>query len=394
MQLTDSPLDCTSHHALGRSTRSTDGSLALYWSSSGVEAVFDGSELWAVFEVSYGEYEPWICAEINGVVIVRTALEQGRNLICLFRGMDGGTPKHIRLLKETQFMHEDSTQTCRIIGFRHSAGHFSQPPAHRRNIEFIGDSITSGQGAVGPPSVNDYASWIFSAYNSYPRLVADALDADWRTVSQSGWGIVCDCENNPNCTIPRIYPYVCALATNSRDIAEGSAATYDFASWNADAVVVNLGTNDATAFHAPAWHDSQSSATFALRLDTNSRPSPEDLDLIELNAQALLRVIRANNPKAAILWCYGMLGDALAPTLRKAVANYQAESHDSNVGYLALRQCRAEELGPCEHPGVLGHAQAAKAIERALSSIFAPSIQSDETYETAVRHSTSQGGDL
>jgi hypothetical protein len=52
----------------------------------------------------------------------------------------------------------------------------------------VGDSITSGEGTVGAVYEEDWISAFFSAENTYPRMVADALSAEYRVISQSGWG--------------------------------------------------------------------------------------------------------------------------------------------------------------------------------------------------------------
>ena len=61
-------------------------------------------------------------------------------------------------------------------------------PEPKYRLEFVGDSITSGEGTVGAVYEEDWISAFFSAENTYPRMVADALSAEYRVISQSGWG--------------------------------------------------------------------------------------------------------------------------------------------------------------------------------------------------------------
>lgn len=82
--------------ALGRHTGRDP--LPLFWTASGAELLFTGSELWFQLECDYTEIEPWISIELNGAWIARQALTPGRNRVCAFRGMTPGTPKHVRLL--------------------------------------------------------------------------------------------------------------------------------------------------------------------------------------------------------------------------------------------------------------------------------------------------------
>lgn len=45
----------------------------------------------------------------------------------------------------------------------------------------------------------------FSAENNYAVMVSRALNADIRVSSQSGWGVCCGWNNDPNSAIPPIY---------------------------------------------------------------------------------------------------------------------------------------------------------------------------------------------
>ena len=59
----------------------------------------------------------------------------------------------------------------------------------------------------------------FSAENHYARLTSDALGAEYRLVSQSGWGIVCGWDNDPHHTLPPYYEQVCGVAEGARNTA-------------------------------------------------------------------------------------------------------------------------------------------------------------------------------
>ena len=65
----------------------------------------------------YDAYEPWLAVELNGVQISRVPLNKGKNEVCLFRGMTVGKPKHVRILKEVQAMHQDPLHMIQIFIF-------------------------------------------------------------------------------------------------------------------------------------------------------------------------------------------------------------------------------------------------------------------------------------
>lgn len=95
----------------------------------------------------------------------------------------------------------------------------------------MGDSITSGEGTVGAVYEEDWISAFFSAENTYPRMVADALSAEYRVVSQSGWRIVTGWDGNVENKIPPFYTQVCGLLTGERNASLGALQDYDFEAW-------------------------------------------------------------------------------------------------------------------------------------------------------------------
>ena len=154
---------------LGRTT-GTDV-VNLFWTGSGIEFIYTGSELQMEVNADYDAYEPWLAVELNGVQISRVPLNKGKNEVCLFRGMTVGKPKHVRILKEVQAMHQDPGHLLQIVGLQYADGEFLQLPEPKYRLEFVGDSITSGEGTVGAVYEEDWISAFFSAENTYPRLL-------------------------------------------------------------------------------------------------------------------------------------------------------------------------------------------------------------------------------
>ena len=110
------------------------------------------------------------------------------------------------------------------VGTHHGngCGEFLQLTEPKYRLEFVGDSITSGEGTVGAVYEEDWISAFFSAMNTYPRMVADALSAEYRVVSQSGWGIVTGWDGNVENKIPPFYTQVCGLLTGERNASLGA----------------------------------------------------------------------------------------------------------------------------------------------------------------------------
>ena len=97
--LTISPLSTLPQvRALGRCA-GTDP-LTLFWTGSGIELLFTGSELWVELNADYDTMEPWVSVELDGAWISRFAVNPGTRRMCIFRGAAPGRAKHVRLLKD------------------------------------------------------------------------------------------------------------------------------------------------------------------------------------------------------------------------------------------------------------------------------------------------------
>lgn len=231
------------------------GPAPLFYTAAGFVCRFTGSELHLHLNAGFTMYEPWLSVELNGARIARFPVAAGESEICLFRGMTPGMPKTVRVLKDVQAMHGDPAHFVQVTGLSAPDGEFLPLPAPACRLEFIGDSITSGEGALGAQCEEDWVSPFFSAVDHYARMTADALGADWRIVSQSGWGLLSSWDNDPHRRVMDFYDTVCGLAVGAHNEALGAQQPYDFAAWPADAVIINLGTNDEHALDNPPWTD-------------------------------------------------------------------------------------------------------------------------------------------
>ncbi len=346
--------------ALGRHTGRDP--LTLFWTASGIELDFTGSELWVDLFADYDTVEPWISVELDGTWIARFAVNPGSGRVCLFRGMTPGRKKHIRLLKDVQVMHDDPAHLLQITGLEYAGGVFLLLPKPNYRLEFVGDSITSGEGAIGAQAEEDWVGAFFSVENHYARMTADALGAEYRCLSQSGWGIVTGWDNDVRHVMLPYYTQVCGVAVGERSEALGSQQENDFAAWQPDAVIINLGTNDCNAFDNPPWTDPDTGETYQMRRISNGDFHPTDAQKIADGVQSFLALAREKNPKANLIWCIGMLGADIAPVLRQGIEQYKAVSGDEQVFLLELPDTTPETMGARRHPGAACHQQAAQVL--------------------------------
>lgn len=157
-------------------------------------------------------------------------------------------------------------------------GSFNEKPADNRlYIEFIGDSISTGFGALGTTSDSDGGSpkWQ-DATAAYPYLTAKALGADFSDVCYSGIGAKYGWQD-PN--MLNFYPY--------QRWQYDRTTQYNFNARQPDVVVIALGTNDIAM-------EAERGITLEQRL---------------AGYQELLDMVRAKNPNSKIVWIYGMMTD-------------------------------------------------------------------------------------
>ncbi|UJF35751.1 SGNH/GDSL hydrolase family protein [Paenibacillus hexagrammi] len=352
----------------GRTTGSLSP-LTLFWTGSALELEVTGSELWVEVEADYDTYEPWISIILNAEPVSRQMVTAGRRWICVFRGMNERVCKNIRIVKDTQAMSEDTACFLQIHAIK-TDGEFMPVKKKPHKIEFIGDSITSGEGAIGAKEEADWIPMWFSAIQNYTYMTAAALDADYRVISQSGWGVLTSWDNNPNCSIPAQYEKVCGLLKGATNEKLGANRDYAFDSWQPDIVVVNLGTNDGSAFQTPAWVDPATGVSYKQRLHDDGSYHEDDIAKFERAAADFLTKLRLHNKKAHLVWAYRMLGIPLMPAIYRAVDTYKRESGDHHVSIFQLPGMTDETVGARSHPGVLAHEKAAAELAGYLKGIL------------------------
>ncbi len=315
----------------------------LWWSGSGVRTAFDGRRLEFEATVADDEHTPFVAVTVDGAPVARFALMPGTHRYDALGRMEAGTAHEIEIRRDSQPTDADTAPV--ILDALYAEGTLSAPAAKPRLIEFLGDSLTVGEGTVGPVDAMEWRMLWISNQFAFPTLTAEALNAEKRVIALGGWGAFLSYDGNPAHTIGTIYEQLCGACP-------AGAVPYDFSAQRAaDAVVVNLGTNDGSGISL---------------LPEGERDA--GLAALEDSAVRLMQTVRAHNPDAAILWAYGLCGGAMEAPLRRAVERRIAAG-DDRVRYLALDDC-AGELGSRQHPGRQAHRRAAAQIAQALNDMM------------------------
>lgn len=343
--------------------------LTAFWTGSGIELNVKGSELWIEVEVDYDMYEPWISIVINSAPVSRQMLTAGRYWVCVFRGMNEHEVKNVRIIRDVQAMNGDPVSYMQIHAVKFD-GEFLPIEEKPYKIEFVGDSITSGEGIIGGKQEDDWISMWFSAVDNYSTMTANALNAEHRIISESGWGVLTSWDNNPHFNIPQYYEKVCGILTGEKNEALGAFKDNDFDSWQPDVVVVNLGTNDGGAFTSPEWRDEVTGEAHKQRLNEDGTFNEEDLKAFENAVYNFLIKLRKLNKNANIVWVYGMLGISMLQAIYRAVDTYTKDTGDIKVSVFQLPNTTEETVGSRQHPGILSHKKAAKELTEYIREIL------------------------
>ncbi len=306
---------------LGR-TYSTDGAHFFNWSSSGFEFSFKGSGVSATIASNApgGSNTAYIKVYIDGEEQPDIALDKTSQTIVLAKDLDPNVAHTVKVLKRTNAR----SSSAALLSLKLTDGEKLEPPAQKaRLIEFVGDSITVGYATV----VGSATSWSTATEDStktYSEYIAEAFNADYNVIAVSGRGVVRNYGNTTERLLPAIYGKV--------DDYNLEGVDYGFER-QADVIVINLGTNDASG-------------------------TVTDLTLDEFKAgvRAFLLDVRAKNPNAEIIYAYGMLTQTYLLEIRSVVNALRAEG-DEHISFLMLDKCASKEQ-------VLGHPTAESYISR------------------------------
>jgi lysophospholipase L1-like esterase len=317
---------------LGRFDASDPKSVKFAWSASGLAAVVRGSRISVRLRTTGATESVFFQPVVDGVegarfdvpngdprtVVLAPALSPGQHVVELYRETEGGFG------------------VSTFEGFADGVV-IGAPPPSGRLIEIVGDSISAGYGDLGvevhPPWDNScsFTLQTESAYRAYGPVMARALRADVSVVARSGWGVSRSGGGDTRHVLGEVY---------GNALGDDPAHPWDFRH-PADVVIVNLGTNDVNK-------------------GDPGRPF-EDAFV------ALLRTIRAKNPKAWVFLTIGtMTGDPALAQMRAHLANVATKLGDAKISVVALDAQDARHTGCDYHPDVAEQRRIADVIGAAV----------------------------
>ena len=252
----------------------------------------------------------------------------------------------IRLIKLSE-----CTQSLMALQGIDTDGTITPLPDRPMKMEFIGDSITCGYGVEGKDVEAPFTTAAENAGKAFAFLTAEALNADAVMTGFSGYGIVSGYTDNPSKRneaelVPTYYeregmnPFKLPSGKRVQDIRR------DFATFQPDYIVMNLGTNDMS------WCGTDR----------------ERGRLFVREYADFLKTVRNHNPGARILCALGVMGTGLNQQMEQAVGDYCRETGDREIRVLLLEEQNAarDGLGSYYHPSETTQRLLAETITDAI----------------------------
>ena len=323
---------------LGRQQTSPE-SCRLWWTGSGISFTAACTQMEIEADSFASEHAVWLAVTAGGATIARFPLAKGRRVYTALAGMDPAFTHEIAIVRDCQPLPDETEPP--VIHAVFSDGELKPSEPKKELIEFIGDSLTVGEGCAGPVYAADWRMAWMSGVGAFPHQTARMLDAERRVVAMSGWGAWKAWDGDENHRLGLIYDKLCA------PIASGDMP-YAFDGRQADWVVINLGTNDSNA----------------IKLEEDRVSAAE---MFTKRVAELIRTVRSHQKNAYIIWAYGLCGTDMERYILEAVEQVKAEGN-GKVGYLRLSDCN-EDLGSRMHPSRAAHLRAAQEISGYIGRI-------------------------
>ncbi len=280
---------------------------------------------------------------VNGERTEDIMMDEYEKTVTVFSGEEAKTAT-VSLVK----LSETANSTISIDSIEVDSGEISPTAQKDLYIEFIGDSITCGYGVDDEDRNHHFSTSTEDCTKAYGYKTAQKLDADYSLVSISGYGIISGYTADPNKkSAAQLMPlhYKKSGYSYSKDLG---GFMWDFAR-KTDAVVINLGTNDASYCKG----DKDKCAEFAAEYAN------------------FLKTVRENNPDAKILCVLGVMGADLYKYVEEAVNTYSAETGDTNVFAMQLpNQQEADGIAADWHPTEATHEKTATVVAEKLQELL------------------------
>ena len=216
---------------------------------------------------------------------------------------------------------------------------------HPLKIEFIGDSITCGYGIEGVWEKDTFTTQQERPDKAYAFLTAKALGAQVQLCSWSGIGLISNYVDPETVNLPDTHwlmqanwPYTDKWLSLRLGL---EPEVWDSSRYEPDVLVIHLGTNDLS------W----------------VRGLEERRLEYVAQLRQLIEAVHRRSPKAKIVCCLGLMGEALNDSVREAVELFKKDFPKSCAEFLPFtQQLESDGIAADWHPSAVTHKKAAEKL--------------------------------
>ena len=321
-------------HYLGRFDFSDPMAPASSWPGSAVAARFSGTGL----DVDlHDDGQNFFAVAIDGATPTLLSTDGGKDTYPLAAGLADGEHEVVLTRRTESFQG-----VVHFHAFTPQGGGklISSPAPFNRHVELVGDSITCGYGNEGMGPGCSFSAATENEWLAYGSIAARGLQAEPHVIAYSGKGAYRDYAGATNNQMPVLYELTSA---------ENADVKWDFSTWKADVVVLNLGTND-----------------FA-----KGDPGQGYVDAYG----GMVKQIRLHYADAYILCAVGSMlsGGDLAKDVAyvKGVVAAANTAGDTKVSFvdLGVQDGKADGLGCDYHPSLKTHQKMADKLTAAIKAV-------------------------
>ncbi len=285
---------------------------------------------------------------VNGECVVDTMMDEAEKTFTVLE-----TDKRRKCVITIVKLSEAPHSTLAIKSLEVESESDIVPTAQKEHyIEFIGDSITCGYGVEDEVKEHHFSTTTENAMKTYAYKTAQALDADYSLVSFSGYGIISGYSGDGQKQGGQVLSAYYEKLGFSYGYYEGQTpynTEWDFAKRQPDVIVINLGTNDESYTGTDETKRGEYVTGYV----------------------EFLKQVREKNPDATIFCTLGIMGDALYPSVQKAVEQYRTETGDDKVHTMRFSvQSMSDGIAADWHPSEKTHTKAAEKLTKEIQTIM------------------------
>ena len=224
---------------------------------------------------------------------------------------------------------------------------------HPMKLEFIGDSITCGYGIEGVWEKDTFTTSQERPDKAYAFLTAKALGAEVQLCSWSGIGLISNYVDPATVNLPDTHWLMQAnwpYTDKSLSLRLGlEPEIWDGSRYEPDVVVIHLGTNDLS------W----------------VRGLEERRLEYVAQLRQLIEAVHRRSPKAKIVCCLGIMGEALNDSVKEAVELFKKDFPKVTAEFLPFtQQLESDGIATDWHPSAVTHKKAANKLVAVIPNLF------------------------